>query len=74
MAAQIKQALASSLPAARDLQYGQPLDYPTLNVDVDRRKAGLRGVHVTDIGKALVPVTSSSRFTLPNYWEDPKDG
>ncbi len=74
VAAQIKQALASSLPAARDLQYGQPLDYPTLNVDVDRRKAGLRGVHVTDIGKALVPVTSSSRFTLPNYWEDPKDG
>jgi multidrug efflux pump subunit AcrB len=31
-------------------------------------------VHVTDIGKALVPVTSSSRFTLLNFWEDPKDG
>ncbi len=73
VAAQVKQALGT-LPAIRDLQYGQPLDYPTLNVEVDRKKAGLRGVHVTDVGRALVPVTSSSRFTLPNYWEDPKDG
>lgn len=73
VAAQIKSAL-SALPAARDVQYGQPFEYPTLNVDVDREKAGVRGVHITDVGKALVPVTSSSRFTLPNYWEDPKDG
>ncbi len=73
VAAQIKQALAA-LPAARDVQYGQPLEYPTLDVNVDRKQAGLRGVHITDVGKALVPVTSSSRFTLPNYWEDPKDG
>ena len=73
VAEKVKQALAS-LPAIRDLHYGQPFDYPTLNVEVNREKAGLRGVHVTDIGRALVPVTSSSRFTLPNYWEDPKDG
>ncbi len=73
VAEEIKEAL-SKLPAIRDLQYGQPWDYPTLNVNVDREKAGLRGVHVTDVGRALVPVTSSSRFTLPNYWEDPKDG
>lgn len=74
IAAQVKQALASSLPAARDIEYGQPWDYPTLNVDVDREKAGLRGVHMTDVGRALVPVTSSSRFILPNFWEDVKDG
>ncbi len=74
VADQIKKALASALPGIRDLQYGQPWDYPTLEVDVDRKKAGLRGVHVTDIGRALVPVTSSSRFTLPNFWEDLKDG
>jgi multidrug efflux pump subunit AcrB len=73
VASQIKAALAAQA-AARDVQFGQPFDYPTLNVDVDREKAGFRGAHVTDIGKALVPVTSSSRFTLPNYWEDPKDG
>ena len=74
VAAKIKGALASSMPVIRDLQYGQPWDYPTLEVNVDRQKAGLRGVHVTDIGRALVPVTSSSRFTLPNFWEDVKDG
>jgi multidrug efflux pump subunit AcrB len=73
VAAQIKSAL-SALSAIRDLQFGQPFEYPTLDVDVDRERAGLKGAHVTDIGRALVPVTSSSRFTLPNYWEDPKDG
>ncbi len=73
VATQIKSALAA-LPAVRDLQFGQPFEYPTLDVDVDREKAGLKGAHVTDIGRALVPVTSSSRFTLLNYWEDPKDG
>ena len=73
IAAKIKTAL-SSMMAIRDLQFGQPFDYPTLDVNVDRAKAGLRGAHVTDIGKSLIAVTSSSRFTLPNYWEDPKDG
>ncbi len=73
VATQVKTALAA-LPAIRDLGFGEPFDYPNLKVNVDREKAGLRGVHVTDIGRSLIPVTSSSRFTLPNYWEDPKDG
>ncbi len=31
----------SQVPSLRDLQYGQSLDYPTIQVDVDREKAGL---------------------------------
>src|SRR5204863_4816478 len=58
----------------RDVQYGQSLDYPTIEVNVDREKAGLVGLTPLDVSKSLVTATSSSRFTVPNYWADPKTG
>ena len=64
----------SQLPALRDLQYGQSLDYPTIEVHVDREKAGLAGLTPVDVSRALVTATSSSRFVMPNYWADPKSG
>ena len=64
----------SGLSYLRDLQYGQIFDYPALAVDVDRPQAGLMGLTVKDIAKTLVPATSSTRFTIPNFWSDPKTG
>jgi multidrug efflux pump subunit AcrB len=58
----------------RDLQMGQSMDYPTVQVNVDREKAGLAGLTPTDVSRALVTATSSSRFVVPNYWADPKSG
>jgi multidrug efflux pump subunit AcrB len=63
-----------AVPALRDLQFAQSLDYPTIQVKVDREKAGMSGVTEGDIARSVVPVTSSSRFVLPNYWPDPKTG
>jgi multidrug efflux pump subunit AcrB len=62
------------IPALRDLAYGQSLDYPTLAVSVDRERAGMMGVSAQDVARSLVAATSSSRFTEPNYWADPKTG
>ena len=62
------------IPFLRDLQVGQSLDYPTIGVNVDREKAGLAGLMPTDVSRALVTATSSSRFVVPNYWADPKSG
>jgi multidrug efflux pump subunit AcrB len=62
------------LPYLRDLQYGQSLDYPSIEVNVDREKAGLAGLTAADVSRSLVTATSSSRFTVPNYWADPKSG
>lgn len=62
------------LPYLRDLQYGEVFDYPAWNVDIDRARAGLMGLTVKDVGKTLVPATSSTRFTVPNFWSDPKSG
>ena len=62
------------IPSLRDLQFGQSLDYPTIEVNVNREKAGLAGLTPRQIAQALVTATSSSRFVVPNYWADPKSG
>ncbi|MBI3557527.1 MAG: efflux RND transporter permease subunit, partial [Deltaproteobacteria bacterium] len=72
-AEKIRSALAT-LPFLRDLQFGQRLDYPAISIDVDRREAGYKGLTISQIGQAIVPATSSSRFIVQNYWRDPKNG
>jgi multidrug efflux pump subunit AcrB len=62
------------IPSLRDLQFGQPLDYPTVNINIDRERAGQLGVNVDQVGRALAAATSSSRFIQPNYWRDPTSG
>ena len=68
------QAALSKLPAIRDMQFAQSLDYPTVEVKVDREKAGLSGTTMSNITRSVVTATSSSRFVVPNYWPDPKTG
>src|SRR6185295_10255919 len=64
----------TQIPALRDIQFGQSLDYPTIDVQIDREKAGLAGLTPVDVSRALTLATSSSRFIVPNYWADPKSG
>ncbi|MGH9398274.1 MAG: efflux RND transporter permease subunit [Terriglobia bacterium] len=58
----------------RDLHYAQPLEYPSLNVDIDRVRAGQMGVTVQQIAQSLDTATWSSRFVSRNFWQDPKSG
>lgn len=58
----------------RDVTITQPLDYPTLVVDVDRIKAGQLGVNLQALGHAFVASTYSSRFVAPVFWRDAKSG
>ena len=62
------------VPFLRDLQYAQPLDYPTVQVAIDRERAGQFGLTMSNVAKSLVAATSSSRFVEPNYWRDPASG
>ncbi len=62
------------IDALRDLQYDEPLDYPSMNVNIDRERAGQLGVTVDKVGRSFLAATSSSRFVTPNYWADPKSG
>ncbi|HEV2438276.1 MAG TPA: efflux RND transporter permease subunit [Verrucomicrobiae bacterium] len=63
-----------TISSLRDVQFGQALDYPTVNVAVNRERAGLMGVTMADVSRSLVPATSSSRYVVPNYWADPNSG
>jgi multidrug efflux pump subunit AcrB len=72
-AARVRERLAQ-IPALRDVQFGQSLDYPTLSVHVSRERAGLMGVEMAEVSRSLVAATSSSRFVVPNYWADPNSG
>jgi multidrug efflux pump subunit AcrB len=62
------------LPQLRDVQFGQTLDYPTVDVNVNRERAGLIGVSMADVSRSLVTATSSSRYVVPNYWADANTG
>src|SRR5688572_29745164 len=64
----------AQIGSLRDLQYGQTLDYPAIQVDVDRQMAGQLGVTVDQVGRSFAAATSSSRFVAPNYWADPRTG
>ena len=62
------------IPYLRDLQYGQPQDYPTVDINIDRELAGQFSLTPEQIGNSLVPATSSSRYILENFWMDRKTG
>ena len=64
----------SKIGALRDLKYELPLDYPSIDVKVDRALAGQLGVTVNQVARSLSEATYSSRFTTPNYWADPNTG
>ncbi len=72
-ASTIRSELAQ-IPTLRDLHVEQVLDYPGINVNIDRQLAGQLGVTVSQVGQSFVAATSSSRFVAPNYWADPRTG
>ena len=54
-------------PSLRDLQYAQPLDYPTLQIQIDRDRAGQYGVTASEVARRSSPprrrAASPSRTT-----------
>jgi multidrug efflux pump subunit AcrB len=68
------QAQLTKLGFVRDLQFAQEYNYPTLDININRERAGQFGLTMADVVRSVVPATSSSRFTEPNYWRDPNSG
>ncbi len=62
------------IPTLKDLQFGQNFDYPRINVEIDRERAGEAGLTVADAANAMIAATSSSRYIVPVYWADPNTG
>ncbi len=62
------------IESLRDVQIQQSLHYPSVQVTLDRERAGLSGVTARDIGESLVAATYSSRYTTRIYWRDDVSG
>ena len=67
-------AQLEAIPTLADLQIAQSLNYPTIDVKLDREKAAFGHVSATDVARSTLAATSSSRFVVPNYWPDPNSG
>lgn len=72
-AGKLREKLAA-IPELRDVQLNPAQDYPTINLNLDRARAGTMMLTARDIGLSLIPATASSRYMQPIYWRDPVNG
>ena len=62
------------IPYLRDIQLAESVNYPAIDINIDRTRAAQLGVGVDDISRSLLASTSSSRYTEKNVWMDEKIG
>ncbi|MBA3315530.1 MAG: efflux RND transporter permease subunit [Planctomycetota bacterium] len=72
--ARLVKAEAEQIPGTADVRIAQRLDYPVLNVEMDRVLAAHQGVTVDDVMKNLVSATNSSIGFDPAFWIDERNG
>jgi multidrug efflux pump subunit AcrB len=65
---------AKRIPGVADLRIAEPLDYPALDVDVDRDRALELGATQEQVASALLTALSGNTLIEPNFWLDPKSG
>ncbi len=64
----------AKIPTLRDVRIEQRPAYPTVDVEINRERAGALGLTTKEISDAMVPATSSSRYVARNFWADPRSG
>lgn len=65
-------AKLKQIPYLRDVQLGSAINYPAINIDIDRQRAAQLGTDISAISRSLTASTSSSRMTEKSVWIDPK--
>ena len=73
IAAMIADAVGS-VEGTTDVRIAQRMDYPILDIEIDRVKAALAGVETEDVMKNLVTATNSSIGFDPAFWIDERNG
>jgi multidrug efflux pump subunit AcrB len=72
--ARLIQREAQQVEGAVDVRIAQRMDYPILEVEMDRTLAAYQGVTVDDVMKNLVSATNSSINFEPAFWIDERNG
>ncbi len=62
------------LKGVSDVLIPQDIDYPALELDVDREKASQLGLSQKEIVDNVITSLTSNAMIAPNYWIDPKSG
>jgi len=62
------------LPGVSDVYTPQDLDYPALQLDVDRTRASELGLTPKEIVHNIITAFTSNQMIAPSYWIDPKSG
>ena len=73
IAQQIKDRIAR-IPGTTDVNLFQEVNYPEIEVDVDRTKASQLGLTQRDVASSMLVSLSSSGQTAPNQWLNPQNG
>jgi multidrug efflux pump subunit AcrB len=64
----------SRIPGVADVFTPQDLDYPALQIDVDRTRAGQMGLDQREVVNNVITALSSNQMIAPSFWIDPKTG
>ncbi len=62
------------IPGAVDVQIAQSLDYPQLDIQVDRVRAKFLGLDQEEVAQTILTSLGSSVGFAPSIWIDPKTG
>ena len=73
IALRLKERMAR-IPGVVDLRIAEPLDYPSLKVEVDRTKALQFGITQQQVASSLLSSLSGAQLLQPNFWLDPVSG
>ncbi len=62
------------IPGTADVQIAQALDYPQLDIDIDRTQAAKMGLTQDEVAKTILTAYGSSIGYASTIWVDPKSG
>jgi len=57
-----------------DLLIPQDIDYPALDLNIDREHASLLGLNQKEVVDNIITALTSNQMIAPSYWVDPKSG
>jgi multidrug efflux pump subunit AcrB len=65
---------ASALPGVSDVLVPQDIDYPALQLDIDRLRTSELGLNEKEVVGNVITALTSDAMIAPSFWVDPKSG
>ncbi len=65
---------AAALPGVSDVLLPQDIDYPALQLNIDRERASELGLNEKEVVGNVITALTSNAMIAPSYWVDPKSG